>query len=387
MVERRLIAFFAHSRSGKWAATAAIVAVASVLVVAWPRADDVQAHRNLAQHGLTNKKAVKAAAGPGSGPASKTAQTNPRKSVPTPLILNKGSVDEDPARLALATATQLEDALPAVTADDDLDPAGTLTDWFNPDRDSYRTVCVRLCDGAITPISFATTRDRFQQDARRCDQSCSSASRLYVQRNPGTDAEHLVDLAGRTYGTLETAFRFRTSYDAACTCRAHAWETLSQARHRLFAIRERIDVARSISRGRVTELKLAAAKASAPETRLAARLAAQHSAVAAAPPQASELGPKGPSVGSTRAADLKSNEGKPAGTKVAGQNKLAGQKSAKRHVAKPKPADGPVRVFFNATIEGSARPIRKSGHARQAEFSPNRRFDGTDWRMHAYEPL
>jgi len=67
-------------------------------------------------------------------------------------------------------------------------------------------------------MSFATTRDRFNADARRCEQGCSSPARLFVMR-PDAEHETLVDIKGQKYSDLPTAFVFRTSFDPGCTCR------------------------------------------------------------------------------------------------------------------------------------------------------------------------
>lgn len=99
----------------------------------------------------------------------------------------------------------------------------------------YRTVCVRLCDGYFFPVSFSTTPERFAHDAAACASSCSSSARLYVYRNPGAEPEQMVDLEGKPYTALKSAFLFRTSYDAACTCKPHPWEKEALARHRAFA--------------------------------------------------------------------------------------------------------------------------------------------------------
>lgn len=50
---------------------------------------------------------------------------------------------------------------------------------------TYRTVCVRLCDGFYFPISYSTRRQRFAGDAAQCEQRCPYRSRLFVHRNPG----------------------------------------------------------------------------------------------------------------------------------------------------------------------------------------------------------
>lgn len=108
-----------------------------------------------------------------------------------------------------------------------------------PQYRTYRTVCVRLCDGFYFPISFAATRDRFARDEAACQSSCGSAAKLYVYRNPGEDPDQMVDLRGQPYAKLKTAFLYRTSYDESCKCRPHAWEQVSMDRHRLYALEAR----------------------------------------------------------------------------------------------------------------------------------------------------
>jgi hypothetical protein len=96
---------------------------------------------------------------------------------------------------------------------------------------TYRTMCVRLCDGFYFPISFSATRNRFEEDANRCERQCPSRSRLYVYRNPGENLEHMVDLKDEPYAQLPTAFRFQTTYDPKCTCRGNPWNPEEIARH------------------------------------------------------------------------------------------------------------------------------------------------------------
>jgi Protein of unknown function (DUF2865) len=64
--------------------------------------------------------------------------------------------------------------------------------------------------GFYFPVSFATRRQRFARDAKQCEQSCPSRARLFVHRNPGEKADDMVDLAGRPYRKLPTAFLHRT---------------------------------------------------------------------------------------------------------------------------------------------------------------------------------
>jgi hypothetical protein len=83
--------------------------------------------------------------------------------------------------------------------------------WDRP-RDTYRTVCVRTCDGYYFPISFSVTSDRFERDRQACENSCGAQGRLFVYRNPGGDVEDMQDLQGKPYRQLRTAFLYRTEY-------------------------------------------------------------------------------------------------------------------------------------------------------------------------------
>ena len=117
---------------------------------------------------------------------------------------------------------------------------------FNGGR--YRTVCVRLCDGYFFPISFATTPGHFAKDAAACSARCSSPARLYVYPNPGGEPEQMIGLDGKPYGALKSAFLFRTSYDAACSCKPQPWSQEALARHRAYADAQKKSGAPTVAR-------------------------------------------------------------------------------------------------------------------------------------------
>jgi hypothetical protein len=85
---------------------------------------------------------------------------------------------------------------------------------------TYRTLCVRTCDGYYFPISFSTLPDHFAIDQQVCQQMCPGADvSLYIHHNPGEDVDAMVSAtAGVPYTALPTAFRYRTSYDPSCSC-------------------------------------------------------------------------------------------------------------------------------------------------------------------------
>jgi len=100
---------------------------------------------------------------------------------------------------------------------------------------SYRTLCVRLCDGFYFPISYSTSREHFAGDASQCERQCPARSRLFVYRNPGEEIEDMRDLDGQTYLSLPTALAYRTKYVADCTCRGNPWDEATHVRHRGYA--------------------------------------------------------------------------------------------------------------------------------------------------------
>ena len=88
---------------------------------------------------------------------------------------------------------------------------------------TYRTLCVRTCDGFYFPISFSTVPGQFSADAATCQAMCPGAEAvLYTHRNPGEDVGQMVSLDGQPYTALPNAFRFRTAYDRSCTCHSAA---------------------------------------------------------------------------------------------------------------------------------------------------------------------
>jgi hypothetical protein len=84
---------------------------------------------------------------------------------------------------------------------------------------TYRTLCVRLCDGFYFPISFATSECGLARDAEQCRASCGVEARMFYHLNPGGSVETMMDLTGRAYSALATAFKYRKTLVAGCLCR------------------------------------------------------------------------------------------------------------------------------------------------------------------------
>ena len=85
---------------------------------------------------------------------------------------------------------------------------------------TFRTVCVRTCDGFYFPISYSTSPDRFRDDEQTCQRMCpASEVSLYTYHNPGEEMTQAVSLNGRPYTELPTAFQYRKAMSPACSCR------------------------------------------------------------------------------------------------------------------------------------------------------------------------
>ena len=85
---------------------------------------------------------------------------------------------------------------------------------------TFRTICVRSCDGYYYPISFSTTSEHFRDDELTCQRMCpASEVSLYTYHNPGEEVTQAVSLSGRLYTELPTAFSYRKALNPACSCR------------------------------------------------------------------------------------------------------------------------------------------------------------------------
>ncbi len=100
---------------------------------------------------------------------------------------------------------------------------------LGPQSGTFRTVCVRTCDGAYFPISFATVPARFPDDEKTCKALCPAAeATLFTYRNPGEDINQAVSINGQPYTSSPNAFRYRQEFNPSCACKA-AGQTWSDA--------------------------------------------------------------------------------------------------------------------------------------------------------------
>ena len=87
---------------------------------------------------------------------------------------------------------------------------------------TFRTLCVRACDGYFFPVAYSTPANELGRDAAACQAQCPGTDvELYVHRSPGEEADQMVSLAGVPYARLPTAFNYRKAgfvRPASCGC-------------------------------------------------------------------------------------------------------------------------------------------------------------------------
>ena len=85
---------------------------------------------------------------------------------------------------------------------------------------TYRTLCVRLCDGYYFPVSFSTLPNHFQRDSEVCQSKCAAPAQLYYHRNPGGSVEQMVAFGSNLpYTELKAAFSYRKEFTDGCSCK------------------------------------------------------------------------------------------------------------------------------------------------------------------------
>ena len=85
---------------------------------------------------------------------------------------------------------------------------------------TYRTVCVRRCDGYYFPVSFSTDAAGLEKDADACANLCPGTDmELFSHRTSTETAEQMVSVVdGTPYTELKNAFSHREKFDPSCAC-------------------------------------------------------------------------------------------------------------------------------------------------------------------------
>jgi len=215
----------------------------------------------------------------------------------------------------------------SLRAEDDT-AAAEAAEQFPGATGKYRTLCVRTCDGYYFPVSGSVGRARFMRDAAQCRSSCGEAARLFYMPAKSDNVSTSIDLAGRAYLRLPTAFSYRKSLVPGCTCRPAPWSEAELARHRQYAAAE-------------AATRTAAGAQVAVQPAAAASQESQALSVASAAEVRAEEAESAPASGTEPAADVAAEqvEFPSKGRRLSGE---APPKSAERRVQRERA--GPQRV-------------------------------------------
>jgi hypothetical protein len=104
-----------------------------------------------------------------------------------------------------------------------------------PDEGTFRTLCVRLCDGVPLPHQLQDTSRKARQRREELRAQLPLTGTAIRPSNPDQTVDDLVDIERRAYRNLPTALLYRSRYIADCTCRGNPWDEVSIARHRSYA--------------------------------------------------------------------------------------------------------------------------------------------------------
>jgi hypothetical protein len=89
---------------------------------------------------------------------------------------------------------------------------------------SYRTLCVRTCDGYYFPMSSASSPSDFDRDQQNCQSSCPGTEVQIYYHRKGQESEDMVSgLSGQPYSELASAYLYKQTgapSPAGCTCSA-----------------------------------------------------------------------------------------------------------------------------------------------------------------------
>lgn len=96
----------------------------------------------------------------------------------------------------------------------------TISPDYDAPSSTYKTVCVRTCDGYYFPVSYATTPARFGEDEQTCRSLCPAAEATLFTFRSNEDMTRAVSINGQPYSSLPNAFKYRQSFNPACSCKA-----------------------------------------------------------------------------------------------------------------------------------------------------------------------
>jgi hypothetical protein len=87
-------------------------------------------------------------------------------------------------------------------------------------RGGSQAVCVRTCDGGFFPLTISARSADEDQLKELCQALCPNTEVSVYTKSPNAAIETAASLGeGASYSEMPNALKFRTSFDAACTCK------------------------------------------------------------------------------------------------------------------------------------------------------------------------
>lgn len=86
-------------------------------------------------------------------------------------------------------------------------------------RGGAKAVCVRSCDGGFFPVSYSARRGNNDDLEELCHALCPNAETQLFTYSLSGDIDQAVSNDGTPYKSMPNAFRYRTKFDPACTCK------------------------------------------------------------------------------------------------------------------------------------------------------------------------
>jgi hypothetical protein len=96
---------------------------------------------------------------------------------------------------------------------------GNVGTDFGAPSSTYKTMCVRTCDGFYFPVSYATTPARFGDDEQACKNLCPAAEATLFTHRSNEDMTRAVSINGQPYSALPNAFKYRQAFNPSCVCK------------------------------------------------------------------------------------------------------------------------------------------------------------------------
>jgi hypothetical protein len=147
-------------------------------------------------------------------------------------------------------------------------------------RGGSQAVCVRTCDGGFFPLTISARSADEDQLKELCQALCPNTEVSVYTKSPNAAIETAASLGeGASYSEMPNALKFRTSFDAACTCKPpdQSWAQALAGAERLLGRERKGDIL--VNEEKANELSAAkppasvltapgpAGKASKPQTR------------------------------------------------------------------------------------------------------------------------